>query len=97
MSTQSGAGGNSRIELDARLLNSLLSMFVNKPGGPQVQLEQGQLQVQMGPNQIVVDSVNLSQALRLHLRAPNTPALSVQVTQVQLGAQGLSISLQLQA
>mgnify|MGYP001430119961 CR=1 FL=1 len=97
MSTHSNPGGTSRIELDARLLNSLFSMFVNKPGGPHLQLEQGQLQVQMGPNQVVVDPVNLAQALRFHLRTPNAPPLSVQVTQVQLGGQGLSISLQLQA
>ena len=40
-------GGTSKIELDAKLINSLLSVFVNQPNGLQVQLDgQGQLQVQ---------------------------------------------------
>lgn len=90
-------GGTSRIELDARLLNSLLSVFVNRPGGLQVSLEQGQLQAQQGSLSVAVEPFNLGQALKVHLRNGNLGPFAIQLSQVQLGANGLTIALQLQA
>ena len=90
-------GGSSKIELDTRLLNSLLTVFVNKPGGLQVQVaEGGDLKIQQGDLQIGVDPCTLAQGLRVHLRNGNLGPFIVQLNQVQLGAQGLTVSLQLQ-
>lgn len=90
-------GGSSKIELDNRLLNSLLAIFVNKPGGLQVQIaEQGNLQVQQGDLQVGVDPFTLAQSLRVQLRNGNLGPFTVQLNQLQLGPQGLTISLNLQ-
>ena len=90
-------GGSSKIELDNRLLNSLLAIFVNKPGGLQVQIaEQGNLQVQQGDLQVGVDPFTLAQSLRVQLRNGNLGPFIVQLNQLQLGPQGLTISLNLQ-
>ncbi|MBT9583777.1 hypothetical protein IV102_10540 [bacterium] len=90
-------GGSSKIELDNRLLNSLLAIFVNKPGGLQVQIaEQGNLQVQQGDLQVGVDPFTLAQSLRVQLRNGNLGPFVVQLNQLQLGPQGLTISLNLQ-
>ena len=90
-------GGSSKIELDNRLLNSLLAIFVNKPGGLQVQVaEQGNLQVQQGDLQVGVDPFTLAQSLRVQLRNGNLGPFIVQLNQLQLGPQGLTISLNLQ-
>lgn len=97
MSTASGAGGSSKIELDTKLLNSLLAIFVNKPGGLQVQVaDQGNLQVQQGDLNVGVEPFNISQALRVHLRNGSLGPFTVQLNQLQLGSQGLTISLNLQ-
>jgi hypothetical protein len=91
------SSGSSKIELDARLLNSLLAIFVNKPGGLQLQVsEQGQLQGQQGDLKVALDPVTLAQNLRLHLQNGSLGPFVVQVQQVQLNAQGLSLSFQLQ-
>jgi topoisomerase IA-like protein len=95
--TTPSAGGSSKIELDTRLLNSLLAIFVNKPGGLQVQVaEQGHLHVQQGDLQVGVDPFTLAQGLRVQLRNGNLGPFFVQLNQLQLGAQGLTLSLQLQ-
>ncbi len=97
MSNPSGPGGSSKIELDTKLLNSLLAIFVNKPGGLQVQVaDQGNLQVQQGDLNVGVEPFNIAQALRVHLRNGNLGPFTVQLNQLQLGAQGLTISLNLQ-
>lgn len=98
MNNGSGSvGGSSKIELDARLLNSLLSVFVNQPGGLQVQLDpQGQLQVQQGDLKVALEAVTLSQVLRLQLSKGQLGPFQLQVNQLQLGPQGVSVALQLQ-
>lgn len=89
-------GGTSKIELDTRLLNSLLSMFVNQPGGLQMQIDQGNLQVQQGELNLAVEPFQLNQGVRFHLRNGNFGPFTVQLSQLQLGPQGLTVSLQLQ-
>lgn len=95
-SISNGVGGSSKIELDSRLLNSLLSVFVNKPGGMQVQVDQGHLQVQQGELNVGVEPFQLNQGIRFQLRNGNMGPFNVQVSQLQLGPQGLTISIQLQ-
>jgi hypothetical protein len=98
MSSAGGAqnvSGNSKIELDTQLLNSLLAMFVNKPG-MQVQVDQTGLRVQQGPLSVGLEPFNIQQGLRFQLRNGNLGPFAVQVSQIQLGAQGLTVSLQLQ-
>lgn len=95
-SISNGVGGSSKIELDSRLLNSLLSVFVNKPGGMQVQVAEGHLQVQQGELNVGVEPFQLNQGIRLQLRNGNMGPFNVQVSQLQLGPQGLTISIQLQ-
>ena len=92
----SSSAGTSKIELDSKLLNSLLSIFVNKPGGLQVQLgDQGNLQVHQGDLQVGVDPFLISQALKVHLRNGNLGPFTVQLNQLQMGPQGLTLSLNL--
>ncbi|MBX3166856.1 MAG: hypothetical protein KF760_05565 [Candidatus Eremiobacteraeota bacterium] len=96
MSGSTSSAGTSKIELDSKLLNSLLSIFVNKPGGLQVHLsEQGNLQVQQGDLQVGVDPFLISQALKVHLRNGSLGPFTVQLNQLQMGSQGLTLSLQL--
>jgi hypothetical protein len=95
-SLASAVGGSSKIELDSRLLNSLLSVFVNKPGGMQVQVDQGHLQVQQGELNVGVEPFQLNQGIKVQLRNGNMGPFNVQVSQLQLGPQGLTISIQLQ-
>jgi len=82
--------------MDARLLNSLLAAFVNKPNGLQVKLEGGQLQLQQDGNGLALDPIQLNQVLRLTLKPQNVAPIAVQVTQLHLGAQGLTVSLSLE-
>lgn len=96
MNQSSGPSGTSKIELDTRLLNSLLSIFVNQPGGLQMQVDQGNLQVQQGEMNVSVEPFQLNQGVRFQLRNGNLGPFTVQLSQLQLGPQGLSISLQLQ-
>lgn len=96
MSGSNTSAGTSKIELDSKLLNSLLSIFVNKPGGLQVQLgESGNLQVQQGDLQVGVNPFLISQALKVHLRNGNLGPFTVQLNQLQMSAQGLTLSLNL--
>lgn len=95
-SISTAVGGSSKIELDSKLLNSLFSVFVNKPGGLQVQIDQGHLQVQQGEMNVGVEPFQLNQGIRFQLRNGNMGPFNVQVSQLQLSPQGLTISIQLQ-
>jgi len=100
MSTTSpsgSGGGSSKIELDTRLINSLLDIFVNKPGLKVQLADQGQLQLQQGDLQVGLDPFNLAQSLKIQLRNGDLGPFTLQLQQLQLGAQGLTLSLNLQS
>lgn len=91
------AGGSSKIELDSRLINSLLDIFVNKPGLKVQLAEQGHLQVHQGDLQVDLEPFNLAQSLKIQLRNRNLGPFTLQLQQLQVGAQGLTLSLNLQS
>lgn len=91
-------GGNSKIEIDLKLLNSLLEIFVNKPGEPHYQVNgEGGLQVQLGDVKIGLEPFQVNQVFPLQFNKGNLKPCLVHLQQVQLDAQGLKVSLQLKA
>ena len=89
------SGGLSKIELDAQLINTLLTMFASKPGGPQVRLEGGQLRVQAGEVSVAVNPIRLQEAAQVLLRSGQLGNLNLSVDLLQLGEQGLEVQLRL--
>ncbi len=91
-------GGSSKIEIDLKLLNSLLEIFVNKPGEPHFQVNgQGSLQVQQGDLKIGLDPLQVNQSFSMSLNKGNMKPFQIHLQQIQLDAQGLKVSLQLKA
>lgn len=88
--------GRSRIELDSQLINSLLAMFVNKPGQTQVELKDGSLRVQQGTLNVTLDPIQLNEAIKLQLTNGSMGPFRIQIDQLQLGQNGLEIELKLQ-
>ena len=88
--------GRSRIELDPQLINSLLAVFVNRPGQTQVELTNGFLRIQQGSLNVTVDPIKLNEAIKLQLTNGSLGPFRVQVDQLQLGQSGLEIELRLQ-
>jgi hypothetical protein len=88
-------GGRSRVELDPQLINSLLAVFVNRPDGTQMELSEGRLRIRQGTLNVVLEPVQIKDALRFQLSNGPLGPFRIQVDQLQLGQRGLEIELKL--
>ena len=95
LSTPTGPTGKSRVELDPQLINSLLAVFVNRPGGTQVELSNGFLRIHQGATDVTVDPIQLKETLRFQVSSGPLGPFRVQIDQLQLGPRGLEIELKL--
>ena len=86
--------GGSSIQLEAQLVNSLLNVFVNRPG-LQVELREGYLGVRQGALDLRLDPVEIKNAARFRLAGGTAAPLTVSIDGLELGANGLDLRLRL--
>ena len=85
----------SRIELEPALINTLLAMYANKPGGPQMRLEDGRLKVAMAGHSVDVSPIQLDQVAQVVLKTGQLGDLSLSVETLNLDQNGLQVQLRL--